>query len=98
MSPITHSPVAIAFDLFGSGGRVDHGKVMGFLFFVSVIACKICSISYTPTELIVLSVNIYGGRMVLAAIKSGVFNAVLGKGQSLAATPAVQEGRGGPAE
>ena len=59
-----------ALDLVDDKGYPDHGKMLGVIFFVTVVVLKVTGISFSLGELIVLGSAIFGGRAWMAFLKS----------------------------
>lgn len=60
-------------DLCAKDGAVDHGKVTGYVFFVTAVVLKLIGHGFDHWELLILAASIYGQRTLMALIKSRAF-------------------------
>lgn len=58
------------FDLLDKHGHTDHGKMMGFVFFWTIVTFKAFGVSFSLGELMILGSMIYGARMFMAFLRS----------------------------
>lgn len=69
-------------DLNDNKGEPDHGKVMGFLYYLMFMGFKAFGVLLTPFELVVSAAVMYGPRMFIAFLKHKAEYVELVKGRS----------------